>query len=64
MKDAMFVILLIALSNFLVGSIMGPSSESEAARGFTGYSSMSINQNSMMPYSTKLKTLLNLQLIC
>ena len=43
MKDAMFVVLLISLINFLVGSIMGPTSESEEARGFIGYSSMSTN---------------------
>jgi solute carrier family 12 sodium/potassium/chloride transporter 2 len=43
MKDAMFIVMLISLSNFIVGSIMGPTSESEEARGFIGYSSKSIN---------------------
>lgn len=34
----MFVIMLASLANFLAGSIMGPSSELEEARGFIGYS--------------------------
>jgi hypothetical protein len=38
MKDIMFVIMLASLANFLAGSIMGPSSELEEARGFIGYS--------------------------
>ncbi|XP_057378001.1 bumetanide-sensitive sodium-(potassium)-chloride cotransporter-like isoform X1 [Daphnia carinata] len=38
MKDIMFVIMLASLVNFLAGSIMGPSSELEEARGFIGYS--------------------------
>ena len=38
-KDAMFIVMMVSFSNFLVGSIMGPSSESEEARGFIGYSS-------------------------
>lgn len=34
----MLVILMVALANFVVGSIMGPgSSEKEKARGFLGY---------------------------
>jgi solute carrier family 12 sodium/potassium/chloride transporter 2 len=40
MKDIMFIIMLASLTNFLTGSIMGPSSETEEARGFIGYSSM------------------------
>ena len=43
MKDAMFIVMMVSFSNFLVGSIMGPSSESEEARGFIGYSSMLTN---------------------
>ena len=38
MKDIMFVIMLASLANFFTGSIMGPSSELEEARGFIGYS--------------------------
>ena len=38
MKDIMFVIMLASLANFLAGSIMGPTSELEEARGFIGYS--------------------------
>ena len=38
MKDVMFVIMLASFANFLAGSIMGPSSEVEEARGFIGYS--------------------------
>lgn len=38
MKDIMFIIMLASLANFLAGSIMGPSSELEEARGFVGYS--------------------------
>ena len=34
----MFVIMLASLANFFTGSIMGPSSELEEARGFIGYS--------------------------
>ena len=45
MKDIMFVIMLAALANFLAGSIMGPSSDLEQARGFIGYSGMSKNKN-------------------
>jgi solute carrier family 12 sodium/potassium/chloride transporter 2 len=40
MKDIMLIIVLASLTNFLTGSIMGPSSETEEARGFIGYSSM------------------------
>ncbi len=40
MKDVMFIIMLASLTNFITGSIMGPSSEAEEARGFIGYSSM------------------------
>jgi solute carrier family 12 sodium/potassium/chloride transporter 2 len=40
MKDIMFIIMLASLTNFLTGSIMGPASETEEARGFIGYSSM------------------------
>ncbi len=46
MKDVMFVIMLAALSNFLAGSIMGPSSEIEEARGFIGYSGKPTNGRS------------------
>ncbi|XP_046450812.1 solute carrier family 12 member 3-like isoform X3 [Daphnia pulex] len=45
MKDAMFIVMLISLSNFIVGSIMGPTSESEEARGFIGYSIDLLNEN-------------------
>ena len=38
MKDVMIVIMLASLTNFLAGSIMGPSSDQEEARGFIGYS--------------------------
>ena len=34
----MFVVMLAALSNFLAGSIMGPDTEEEKAKGFVGYS--------------------------
>lgn len=40
MKDIMFVIMLASLVNFLAGSIMGPSSDLEEARGFVGFSGM------------------------
>ena len=40
MKDIMLIIVLASLTNFLTGSIMGPASETEEARGFIGYSSM------------------------
>ena len=40
MKDVMFVIMLVSLSNFIAGSIMGPTSDTEEARGFIGYSGM------------------------
>lgn len=39
MKDVMFVIMMAAFTNFITGSIMGPSTEAEEARGFIGYSS-------------------------
>jgi solute carrier family 12 sodium/potassium/chloride transporter 2 len=39
MKNIMLLIMLISLSNFLAGSIMGPSDELEQAQGFIGYSS-------------------------
>nr|CAH0110870.1 unnamed protein product [Daphnia galeata] len=45
MKDAMFIVMMVSFSNFLVGSIMGPSSESEEARGFIGYSIDLLNEN-------------------
>ncbi|EFX62925.1 hypothetical protein DAPPUDRAFT_67555, partial [Daphnia pulex] len=51
MKDAMFVILLISLCNFLIGSILGPSPESEAAKGFTGYSIDLLKENWGPSYS-------------
>lgn len=47
MKDVMFVIMLVALTNFITGSIIGPSSETEEARGFIGYSS---NAHSITQY--------------
>ncbi|KAI9550263.1 hypothetical protein GHT06_005728 [Daphnia sinensis] len=45
MKDIMFVIMLASLANFLAGSIMGPSSELEEARGFIGYSMDLLSEN-------------------
>ncbi len=39
-KDVMIVVMFIAFANFLSGSIMGPSSDIEKARGFIGYSGM------------------------
>jgi solute carrier family 12 sodium/potassium/chloride transporter 2 len=39
MKNIMLLIMLTSLSNFLAGSIMGPSDELEQAQGFIGYSS-------------------------
>ena len=39
MKDVMLVVLLVALSNFIAGSIMGPENDTEASRGFIGYNS-------------------------
>ncbi|XP_046651512.1 solute carrier family 12 member 3-like isoform X1 [Daphnia pulicaria] len=45
MKDIMFVIMLASLANFLAGSIMGPSSELEEARGFIGYSVDLLTEN-------------------
>lgn len=57
----MFIIMLISLSNFIVGSIMGPTSESEEARGFIGYSSKSINvQIHSLYYLTAFKKKKNL----
>lgn len=37
-KNVMLVIMLVSLSNFLAGSLMGPENEIEQARGFKGYS--------------------------
>ncbi|EFX79453.1 hypothetical protein DAPPUDRAFT_319556 [Daphnia pulex] len=45
MKDVMFIIMLASLTNFITGSIMGPSSEAEEARGFIGYSVDLLNEN-------------------
>jgi len=39
MKDVMLVVLLVALSNFIAGSIIGPENDIEASRGFIGYNS-------------------------
>ncbi|KAK4024067.1 hypothetical protein OUZ56_009457 [Daphnia magna] len=44
MKDVMFVIMVAAFTNFITGSIMGPSTEAEEARGFIGYSSNDPNK--------------------
>jgi solute carrier family 12 sodium/potassium/chloride transporter 2 len=38
MKNIMLLIMMISLSNFVAGSIMGPSDDLEKAKGFTGYS--------------------------
>ncbi|XP_057374572.1 LOW QUALITY PROTEIN: bumetanide-sensitive sodium-(potassium)-chloride cotransporter-like [Daphnia carinata] len=45
MKDVIFVIMLAAFTNFITGSIMGPSSETEEARGFVAYSSDLLSEN-------------------
>ncbi|XP_032780017.2 bumetanide-sensitive sodium-(potassium)-chloride cotransporter isoform X2 [Daphnia magna] len=45
MKDVMFVIMMAAFTNFITGSIMGPSTEAEEARGFIGYSIDLLNEN-------------------
>ena len=47
----MLVILMVALTNFIVGSIMGPGqSEEKQAKGFLGY-----NCNLIFLYSFKIK---------
>lgn len=51
MKDIMFIIMLASLANFLAGSIMGPSSELEEARGFVGYSVHLLTENWEPAYS-------------
>ena len=51
MKDIMFVIMLASLANFFTGSIMGPSSELEEARGFIGYSGILKKKKKMMKSS-------------
>lgn len=38
MKNFMLLIMLISLSNFVAGSIMGPENELEQAQGLIGYS--------------------------
>lgn len=38
MKNVMMLIMMVAFSNFVVGSIMGPENELEEAKGYIGYS--------------------------
>ena len=38
MKNFMLLIMLISLSNFVAGSILGPENELEQAQGLIGYS--------------------------
>ncbi len=42
----LLAILLVALVNFIVGSAMGPKSEVQIERGFLGYQSKSVDENS------------------
>ena len=61
MKNIMLLIMTISLSNFVAGSIMGPSNDLEKAKGFVGYSSIHrIYENS----SAMITTFLNWQWIC
>lgn len=56
MKDIMFIIMLASLANFLAGSIMGPSSELEEARGFVGYSGIVLKTGSQLIASLVAKS--------
>ncbi|XP_057373614.1 bumetanide-sensitive sodium-(potassium)-chloride cotransporter-like isoform X1 [Daphnia carinata] len=45
MKNIMIVIMMVSLTNFVVGSIRGPENELEEAKGFIGYSVDTLNEN-------------------
>ncbi|XP_046651527.1 bumetanide-sensitive sodium-(potassium)-chloride cotransporter-like isoform X2 [Daphnia pulicaria] len=51
MKNIMLLIMMISLSNFVAGSIMGPSDDLEKAKGFTGYSVNLMSENWKPAYS-------------